>query len=58
MSFYDKMTCLVDEGKGLNLVYLNFSKAFDTISHKHFLRETGCLWLGWVCSSVGKNELR
>ncbi|KAK4821563.1 hypothetical protein QYF61_022223, partial [Mycteria americana] len=32
ISFYDKVTCLVDEGKAVDVVYLDFSKAFDTIS--------------------------
>ena len=26
------MTCLVDEGKAVDVVYLDFSKAFDTVS--------------------------
>ncbi|GAB0185701.1 mitochondrial enolase superfamily member 1 [Grus japonensis] len=33
MSFYDKVTRLVDEGKAVAVVYLDFSKAFDNISH-------------------------
>ncbi|PKU27232.1 rna-directed dna polymerase from mobile element jockey-like [Limosa lapponica baueri] len=33
ISFYDKMTRLVDEGKAVDVVYLNFSKAFDTVPH-------------------------
>jgi len=33
ISFYDQMTCLVDEGKAVDIVYLEFSKAFDTVSH-------------------------
>ncbi|PKU36876.1 rna-directed dna polymerase from mobile element jockey-like [Limosa lapponica baueri] len=33
ISFYDKVTCLVDEGKAVDVVYLDFSKAFDTVSH-------------------------
>ncbi|KAJ7400799.1 rna-directed dna polymerase from mobile element jockey-like [Pitangus sulphuratus] len=32
-SFYDKMTRLVDEGKSVHIIYLDFSKAFDIISH-------------------------
>ncbi|KAK4828083.1 hypothetical protein QYF61_023143 [Mycteria americana] len=30
ISFYDKVTRLVDEGKAVDVVYLDFSKAFDT----------------------------
>ena len=33
ISSYDKVTCLVDERKAVAVVYLDFSKAFDTISH-------------------------
>ena len=33
ISYYDKVTCLVDEGKAVNVVYLYFSKAFDTVPH-------------------------
>ncbi|KAJ7415168.1 hypothetical protein BTVI_38988 [Pitangus sulphuratus] len=31
ISFYDKMTCLADEGKAVDVVYVDFSKAFDTV---------------------------
>ncbi|PKU43060.1 rna-directed dna polymerase from mobile element jockey-like [Limosa lapponica baueri] len=31
MSFYDKVTHLVDDRKAVDVVYLNFSKAFDTV---------------------------
>jgi len=33
ISFYDNMTCLVHEGKAVDVAYLDFSKALDTISH-------------------------
>ncbi|GAB0177976.1 hypothetical protein GRJ2_000262900 [Grus japonensis] len=33
ISSYDKVTHLVDEGKAVDVVYLDFCKAFDTISH-------------------------
>jgi len=33
MSSYDKVTHLVDEGKVVDMVYLDFSKAFDAVPH-------------------------
>ncbi|PKU42809.1 rna-directed dna polymerase from mobile element jockey-like [Limosa lapponica baueri] len=53
ISFYEKVTCLVDEGKAVDLVYLDFSKAFDTVSHiilmeelaVHGLDECTLLWV-------------
>ncbi|TRZ08556.1 hypothetical protein HGM15179_018550, partial [Zosterops borbonicus] len=33
ISFYDQVTHLVDDGKARDVVYLDFSKAFDTMSH-------------------------
>ncbi|GAB0184260.1 hypothetical protein GRJ2_000891300 [Grus japonensis] len=57
ISFYDKVTCLVDEGNAVDVVYLDFSKAFDTISHSilqeklaaHGLDECILLWVkSWL----------
>ena len=31
INFYYKMIHLVDEGKAANVIYLNFSKALDTV---------------------------
>jgi len=33
ISFYDKVTQKIDQGKPVDVVFLDFSKAFDTVSH-------------------------
>jgi len=58
ISCYDKVTRLVDEGKAVDVVYLDFSKAFDTVSHSILLEKLvvhsldGCT-LCWVKNWLG-----
>jgi len=53
ISFSDQVTLLVDEGKAVDIVYLDFSKVFDT-SPQHSPREVGSSWLRQVYSLLSK----
>lgn len=37
LPFYDKVTCLPDEGEAVDVVYPDFSEAFDTVSYSMLL---------------------
>lgn len=55
LSFYDKVTCLVDEGKTLNVVYPEFSKAFDTVFCSILLEKLTAHGLDECALHWGKN---
>ncbi|PKU34475.1 rna-directed dna polymerase from mobile element jockey-like [Limosa lapponica baueri] len=45
ISFYDKVTHLVDQVKQVDVVVWGFSKAFDTVSHSILLDKQSSTWL-------------
>ena len=70
LSFDDKVTHLVDEGKAADVVYLDFGKVFHTLSHSIFLEKEvaddldGCTlcwvknWLGGQLQRVVVNRVK
>ncbi|PKU31043.1 rna-directed dna polymerase from mobile element jockey- hypothetical protein [Limosa lapponica baueri] len=48
INFCDEVTGLVDKGRTVNIVYLDFRKAFNTVSHK-ILDEQTVRWIeNWL----------
>jgi len=66
ISFYDKVTRLADEGEAVDVVYLNFSKAFDTVPQNILMEKLSAHWLdghtlrwvkNWLDGQAGPKEL-
>ncbi|GAB0208209.1 mitochondrial enolase superfamily member 1 [Grus japonensis] len=67
INFYDEMTGLVDEGRAVDIVYLDFKQAFDTVSHsilieklmKYMLDEQTMRWIeNWLNSQAQRVIVR
>ena len=59
-SFYDQKTRLVDERKAVDVVYLDFSKPFETVSHSIFLEKLAACGLDsllWLLHSLLAKKL-
>jgi len=57
ISFHDKVTHLVDDGKAVHVVYLDFSKTFHTVSHSILLEKLARLGLDGCTVHWVKNWL-
>ncbi|KAK4829005.1 hypothetical protein QYF61_001761 [Mycteria americana] len=58
ISFYNKVTCLVDEGKAVDVVFLDFSKAFDTVPHSILLHKLSTCGMSGFMMRWAKNWLK
>jgi len=57
LSTLDNWTCAVDQGLGVNVMYLDFSKAFDSVPHQRLFQKLasygfGGKLLSWLKVSV------
>jgi len=57
ISFYDWVPRLVDEGKAVDVAYLDFSKAFYTVSHSILLGKLAARGLNWYTLPWARNWL-
>jgi len=57
ISIYDQVTHPVDVGKAVDVIYLDFSKAFDTFPHSILLEQLAAHGLGGCSLCWVKNSL-
>ena len=56
--FLDKVTRQVDEGRNLNIIYLDFAKAFDRVPHQRQILKMREILLDWIMSWLKNRKQR
>ncbi|KAJ7414954.1 RNA-directed DNA polymerase from mobile element jockey-like [Pitangus sulphuratus] len=49
ISFYDKVTHLTDQGKPIDVIFLDFSKVFDTLTGSFWVKYPAHSWINTSC---------
>ena len=52
LSFLDKVTNFIDSGYPVDVLYLDFSKAFDKVPHQNLLKKIERTWDRTSCLQV------
>ena len=47
LEYLEFLTKMLDERKAVDVLYLNFAKAFNKVPHKRILRAGDWWWRGW-----------
>ena len=60
---FENWTELLDEGHGIDIIYLDYRKAFDTVPHKRLLSKVqqariGGKVLNWIKAFLSDREMR
>ena len=43
----DDWTKVLDSGHGIDAIYLDYQKAFDTVPHKRLFKKIQVMWIRW-----------
>ena len=58
LEFFEEVTDCLDKGDKMDIIYLDFSKAFDKVPHKKLLDKTASLGIGGQVISWLDNYLK